>query len=156
MVTLNYVTAQAVRRAHEQLAVLSGGARLVWPDLGLEHPSYSREEVSQASLVERRLVLSLAHLSVIARGSEPAWERVRQLEEDSTSWENMAQSCMEDATRCETMPLPLRLTFNGKRWDGLPHIKVRDAVSPNEVGRIYFALDSEEKRFIVNPVGLHL
>lgn len=47
-------------------------------------------------------------------------------------------------------------TFNGKRWDGLPHIKVRDAVSPNEVGRIYFALDSEEKRFIVNHVGLHL
>ncbi|MCZ4605444.1 hypothetical protein O3S80_17145 [Streptomyces sp. Lzd4kr] len=46
--------------------------------------------------------------------------------------------------------------FNGKRWDGLPHIKVRDAVSPNEVGRIYFALDSEEKRFIVNHVGLHL
>lgn len=47
-------------------------------------------------------------------------------------------------------------TLNGKRWDGLPHIKVRDAVSPNEVGRIYFALDSEEKRFIVNHVGLHL
>ncbi|MFJ6559829.1 hypothetical protein ACIQMV_08105 [Streptomyces sp. NPDC091412] len=46
--------------------------------------------------------------------------------------------------------------FNGKRWDGLPHIKVRDAVSPSEVGRIYFALDSEEKRFIVNHVGLHL
>ncbi|MFJ6464951.1 hypothetical protein ACIQM0_28650 [Streptomyces sp. NPDC091387] len=39
---------------------------------------------------------------------------------------------------------------------GLPQSKVRDAVSPNEVGRIYFALDSEEKRFIVNHVGLHL
>ncbi|MFJ3434898.1 hypothetical protein ACIPMU_15230 [Streptomyces cyaneofuscatus] len=319
VVTLNYVTAQAVRRAHEQLAVPSGGARLVWPDLGLEHPSYSREEVSQASFVERWLMLSLAHLSVIARGSDTAWERarqasyragarraaeqlsraqaagdttaelealqkrVRQLEEDATSWEDMAQSCMEerdkardDAATAEALrqdrdywkseylgfskggsgrpatfdawseipplgsdavltfealakaseehivftaraarawkdsryPYPQEMTdrltalaqaamdlysnsgrmprlvqwfydnhglkfapsdeklskdkdkryftLNGKRWDGLPHIKVRDAVSPNEVGRIYFALDSEEKRFIVNHVGLHL
>ncbi|WP_141709105.1 hypothetical protein [Streptomyces sp. BpilaLS-43] len=313
------MTAQAVRRAHEQLAVSSGGARLVWPDLGLEHPSYSREEVCQASFVERRLMLSLAHLSVIARGRDTAWERarqasyragarraaeqlsraqaagdttaeleapqkrVRQLEENATSWENMAQSCMEerdkardDAATAEALrqdrdywkneylglskggsgraatfdawseipslgsdavltfealakaseehivftaraarawkdsryPYPQEMTdrltalaqaamdlysnsgkmprlaqwfydnhglkfapndeklskdkdkryftFNGKRWDGLPHIKVRDAVSPNEVGRIYFALDSEEKRFIVNHVGLHL
>jgi hypothetical protein len=132
VVTLNYVTAQAVRRAHEQVAVPSGGARLVWPDLGLEHPAYSREEVSQTSFVERRLMPSLAHLSVIARGSDTAWERarqasyragarraaeqlsraqaagdttaelealqkrVRQLEEDATSWEDMAQSCMEE------------------------------------------------------------
>src|SRR5690606_40064519 len=70
--------AQAVRRAHEQVAVPSGGARLVWPDLGLEHPAYSREEVSQTSFVERRLMPSLAHLSVIARGSDTAWERARQ------------------------------------------------------------------------------
>ncbi|MFJ2472448.1 hypothetical protein ACIOWI_05545 [Streptomyces sp. NPDC087659] len=66
------MTAQAVRRAHEQVAVPSGGARLVWPDLGLEHPAYSREEVSQTSFVERRLMPSLAHLSVIARGSDRA------------------------------------------------------------------------------------
>jgi hypothetical protein len=301
------------------VAVPSGGARLVWPDLGLEHPVYSREEVSQTSFVERRLMPSLAHLSVIARGSDTAWERarqatyragarraaeqlsraqaagdttaelealqkrVRQLEEDATSWEDMAQSCMEerdkardDAATAEALrqdrdywkneylnlskggsgqaatfdawsgipplgtdavrtfealvkaseehivftaraarawkdsryPYPQEMTdrltalaqaatdlysnsgrmprlaqwfydnhglkfapndeklskdkdkryfiFNGKRWDGLPHIKVRDAVSPNEVGRIYFALDSEEKRFIVNHVGLHL
>ncbi|MFE7935741.1 hypothetical protein ACFU6S_44905, partial [Streptomyces sp. NPDC057456] len=46
--------------------------------------------------------------------------------------------------------------FDDKRRDGLPHIKVRDAVSPNEAGRIYFAFDSELKRLIVNHVGLHL
>jgi hypothetical protein len=319
VVTLNYVTAQAVRRAHEQVAVPSGGARLVWPDLGLEHPAYSREEVSEALFVERRLMPSLAHLSVIARGSDTAWERarqasyragarraaeqlsraqvagdttaelealqkrVRQLEEDARSWEDMAQSCMEerdkardDAATTEALrqdrdywksqyldlsksgngqtavldawneipalgadavstfkaltkaseehivfttragrawkdsryPYPQEMTdqlialaqaamdlyanpgniprltqwfydnhglkyapsdeklskdkdkryftFDGKRCDGLSHIKVRDAVSPNEVGRIYFALDSDGKRFIVNHVGLHL
>ncbi|MDJ0463233.1 hypothetical protein [Streptomyces sp. H27-C3] len=88
--------------------------------------------MSQASFVERRLMLSLAHLSVIARGSDTAWERarqasyragarraaeqlsraqaagdktaqlealqkrVRQLEEDATSWEDVAQRCMEE------------------------------------------------------------
>jgi hypothetical protein len=46
--------------------------------------------------------------------------------------------------------------YEGKRRDQLPHVKVRDAVKPNEVGRIHFALDSDEKRFIVNHVGLKL
>lgn len=319
VVTLNYVTAQAVRRVHEQVAVPSGGARLVWPNLGLEHPAYSREEASQPSFVERRLMPSLAHLSVIARGSDTEWEKARQasyragarraaeqlsraqatgdktaelealkdraqqLEGDAKSWEDMAQSCMEErdkaqseAAAAETLrqdrdywkklyldlskggteqtaefdawseipvlgtdaaptfealvktseehivftakaarawkasqyPYPQEMTdqlvalaqaamdlytkpgkmprldqwfydnhglrfansdeklsknkdkryfeFDEKRRDGLPHIKVRDAVSPNEVGRIYFALDSDGKRFIVNHVGLHL
>ncbi|MER6111819.1 hypothetical protein [Streptomyces hirsutus] len=319
VVTLNYLTVQAVRRVYEQVAVPSGGARLVWPDLNLEHPAYSREDVCQPSFVERRLMPSLAHLSVIARGSDSAWERarqasyragarraaeqlsraqatgnkaaelealndrVRQLETDAKSWEDMAQSCMEErdkaqseAASAETLrqerdywknqyldlskggsgqtaafdvwsevpalgtdalptfqaltktsekhivftaraarawkdsryPYPQEMTdrlialaqaatdlytkvgkiprlaqwfydnhglkfapsdeklskdrdkryftFDQKRWDGLPHIKVRDAVSPNEVGRIYFALDSEGQRFIVNHVGLHL
>ncbi|MCX2927982.1 hypothetical protein [Streptomyces sp. NEAU-W12] len=319
VVTLNYVTAQAVRRVHEQVAVPSGGARLVWPNLGLEHPAYSREEVSQASFVERRLMPSLAHLSVIARGSDTAWERARQasyragarraaeqlaraqaagdrtaelqalkertqqLEEDARSWEDMAQTCMEERDKAQSeaataeslrqdrdywkklyldlskggtgqvaefdawseipvlgtdalptfealveasekhivftakaarawkasqYPYPQEMTdqlialaqaamdlytkpgkmprldqwfydnhglrfansdeklsknkdkryfeFDEKRRDGLPHVKVRDAVSPNEVGRIYFALDSDGKRFIVNHVGLHL
>ncbi|MFF8862974.1 hypothetical protein ACF08B_13115 [Streptomyces sp. NPDC015139] len=319
VVTLNHVTAQAVRRVHEQVAVPSGGARLVWPNLDLEHPAYSREEVSQRPFVERRLMPSLAHLSVIARGSDTAWERARQasyrvgarraaeqlsraqaagnrtaelhmlkeraqqLEEDAKSWEDMAQSCMEERDKAQSeaaaaealrqdrdywkklyldlsrggtgqaaesdawseipvlgmdaqptfealveasemhivftakaarawkasqYPYPEEMTdqlvalaqaamdlyaktgkmprldqwfydnhglrfagsdeklsknkekryfeFDGKRRDGLPHIKVRDAVSPNEAGRIYFALDADGRRFIVNHVGLHL
>ncbi len=46
--------------------------------------------------------------------------------------------------------------YDGKRRDQMPHVKVRDAVRPNAVGRIYFALDSEEGRFIVNHVALKL
>lgn len=319
VVTLNYVTAQTVRRIHEQVAVPSGGARLVWPNLGLAHPAYSREEVSQPSFVEKRLMPSLAHLSVIARGSDTAWEvarqasyragarkaseelsraqaagdtnaelkalkdHARQLEEDAKSWEDMAQTCMEErdkarseaavaevlrqdrdywktqylelskggagqavevdawseipvlaadalptfealtrvsegrivftakavrAWKVSEYPHPQEMTdqlialaqaamdlysspgkmprldewfydnhglkyansdeklsknkekryfeFEGKRRDGLQHIKVRDAVSPNEVGRVYFDRDFEGKRLIVNHVGLHL
>ncbi|MGN9816994.1 hypothetical protein ACTMUQ_16835 [Streptomyces sp. SD11] len=320
VVTLNYVTAQAVRRIHAQVAVPSGGARLVWPNLALEHPAYSREEVSQASCVDTKLMPSLAHLSVIARGNDTAWETARQamyraaarkaaeqlsraqatgdkaaevealaaragqLEEDAKFWEDTAQVCMDERDKAQTeaataeglrlerdewkklyldlskgaaaeavdsdpwseipvldtdatptfealtaasekrivftpnavrawkasrYPEPQEMTdqlvtlaqaaidlytaqsgkmprmvqwfydnhglkfansdeklsknkalryfeFDEKRRDGLPHIKVRDAVKPNEVGRIYFAFDSEVKRLIVNHVGLHL
>lgn len=40
--------------------------------------------------------------------------------------------------------------------DQTPHIKVRDGVKPNEVGRIHFALDKPGDRIIVNHVGLKL
>ncbi|MEU6954234.1 MULTISPECIES: hypothetical protein [Streptomyces] len=46
-------------------------------------------------------------------------------------------------------------TRTGRGFSRRP-TEVRDTVSPNEVGRICFSLDSEEKRFIVNHVGLHL
>ena len=38
--------------------------------------------------------------------------------------------------------------------DGTPHVKVRDAVSPNECGRIHFALDSSKNRIVVHHVGV--
>ncbi len=44
----------------------------------------------------------------------------------------------------------------GKTYNRLPHLKLGDHVSPNEVGRIYFAMDSEGERFIVDHVGLKL
>lgn len=46
--------------------------------------------------------------------------------------------------------------FEKKQRDQTPHVKVRDAVKPNEVGRIHFALDSKGKRLIVNHVALKL
>ncbi|MBG6184726.1 hypothetical protein IWX65_002704 [Arthrobacter sp. CAN_A214] len=46
-------------------------------------------------------------------------------------------------------------------WDGvtrsrIPHVKVNDHVPPSECGRIYFALDNENSRIIVDHIGLHL
>ena len=36
-----------------------------------------------------------------------------------------------------------------------PHVKVDDYKSPNECGRIYFAIDTVNLRFIVDHIGLH-
>lgn len=46
--------------------------------------------------------------------------------------------------------------FEGKRRDQTPHVKVRDGVKPNEVGRIHFAFDKEGRRLVVNHVALKL
>lgn len=46
--------------------------------------------------------------------------------------------------------------FDGKTYSRLPHLKLGDNTSPNEVGRVYFAMDSEGERFVVDHVGLKL
>ncbi|MDT0116594.1 hypothetical protein Q9R20_06280 [Microbacterium sp. PRF11] len=38
--------------------------------------------------------------------------------------------------------------------DGTPHVKVRDAVAPNKCGRIHFALDNANNRFVVHHVSV--
>jgi hypothetical protein len=43
--------------------------------------------------------------------------------------------------------------YEGEWYKRLPHVKIDDAKSPNEVGRIYFALDGEGKRVIVDWFG---
>ncbi|UYQ65024.1 hypothetical protein [Streptomyces peucetius] len=318
VVTLNYATARAVQRRHAHVAVPDGGARLVWPNLSFEHLSFTREEVSEDSFVWRRLMPSLAQLSVIARGGDTAWEaarqashrsaarkaaeqlaaaqargdrtaeraafkaRVKQLEEAAEFWEAAAEEATKERDKakadaadsknlriernewkklylelaksgrpqaaCETWtdvpvlaadasstfevltrvsegrivftpnaarawkisryPHQQEMTdqlitlaqaavdlYSGKaakmprmdKWfrdrhslkfansddklsknktlryfefegrrDRLAHIKVRDAVSPDEVGRIYFDFDHAGKRLIVDHVGLHL
>lgn len=47
-------------------------------------------------------------------------------------------------------------TFDGKTYSREPHLKLGDHTSPNEVGRVYFAMDAEGERFIVDHVGLKL
>ena len=46
--------------------------------------------------------------------------------------------------------------FQRKRYSREPHVKVDDYKSPDECGRIYFAVEADEKRFIVDHIGLHL
>ncbi|MEU9029065.1 hypothetical protein AB0D46_16395 [Streptomyces sp. NPDC048383] len=46
--------------------------------------------------------------------------------------------------------------FEGQTWDRQPHIKLDDHVTPDRVGRIYFAIDSGGLRWIVDHVGLKL
>jgi hypothetical protein len=47
-------------------------------------------------------------------------------------------------------------TFEGKTYSREPHVKVDDHKSPDECGRIYFARVTDERRFIVDHIGLHL
>ena len=46
--------------------------------------------------------------------------------------------------------------FSGRTYDREPHVKVDDAKAFADCGRIYFALDPEGRRFIVDHIGLHL
>lgn len=43
--------------------------------------------------------------------------------------------------------------FEGTRYERLPHVKIDDHKSPDEVGRIYFGLDSSGARVIVDWFG---
>ncbi|WP_155288551.1 hypothetical protein [Rhodococcoides fascians] len=49
-----------------------------------------------------------------------------------------------------------KFKFEDNTYSRLPHLKLGDHTSPNEVGRVYFSMDSEGERFIVDHVGLKL
>ncbi|WP_285542802.1 hypothetical protein [Streptomyces lavendulae] len=57
---------------------------------------------------------------------------------------------------------PLRIkklhefTFEERVWDRQPHIKLDDHTTKDRVGRIYFAIDGEAYRWVVDHVGLKL
>ncbi len=46
--------------------------------------------------------------------------------------------------------------FEGREYSQVMHVKVRDGVKPNEVGRIHFDLDKENQRIVVNHVAVKL
>ncbi|MFE0737896.1 hypothetical protein [Streptomyces sp. NPDC058855] len=77
VVTLNYATSRALSRDIPVLQVPDGGALLVWPDLRLSHPRYSRHEITLEGMVEHWM-RTLAELSVLARGSDRGWDAARQ------------------------------------------------------------------------------
>ncbi|HKU31184.1 MAG TPA: hypothetical protein VJQ60_11910 [Arthrobacter sp.] len=47
-------------------------------------------------------------------------------------------------------------SYSGTIHNRTPHVKVRDYAPPSQVGRIHFALDSDNARLIVDHVGLKL
>ncbi|MGW0042212.1 hypothetical protein [Rhodococcus sp. NPDC003348] len=46
--------------------------------------------------------------------------------------------------------------YDGETYNRTPHVKVRDYAPPSHVGRIHFALDHQNRRLIVDHVGLKL
>ena len=49
-----------------------------------------------------------------------------------------------------------KFDFEGTTYNREPHLKLDDSTCPSEVGRIYFARDFDNLRFIVDHVGLKL
>lgn len=49
-----------------------------------------------------------------------------------------------------------KFTHDGRELDRTPHLKLDDNTTPDRVGRVYFALDHEGWRFVVDHVGLKL
>jgi hypothetical protein len=102
----------------------------------------------------RRMWLMLETLSRIAT----AWARARgSVGKSFTIWarENygleiaMSDKAISDA-KADTF------TYASVEHSRLPHVKVDDAKAFTECGRIYFARDTADWRFIVDHIGLHL
>ncbi|MEU4390096.1 hypothetical protein [Kribbella sp. NPDC023855] len=49
-----------------------------------------------------------------------------------------------------------KFKLNEIEYSRAPHIKIDDNTAPSQVGRVYFAMDSDARRFIVDHVGLKL
>jgi hypothetical protein len=45
--------------------------------------------------------------------------------------------------------------YDGRTYAAEPHVKVDDHKTPDKCGRIYFAIDDDNLRFIVDHIGLH-
>ena len=56
----------------------------------------------------------------------------------------------------ERTPKLHKFTYEGRAYNRTPHVKVRDGVALQHVGRIHFALDAEDARIIVDHVGVKL
>lgn len=46
--------------------------------------------------------------------------------------------------------------FEGQTMSRIPHIKVDDAKHSNQVGRIYFAIDADKRRWVIDHIGQKL
>lgn len=56
----------------------------------------------------------------------------------------------------EKAPKLRNFDYKGATYDRTPHVKVRDHAPPSQVGRIHFALHHDQRRLIVDHVGLKL
>lgn len=98
------------------------------------------------------------------------WSHLERLSEAANAW--AAQDCsvgtdlktwieqnydgLEIALFDDSLGARATFEFQGKLYSREPHVKVDDYKSPAECGRIYFAHVAEERRFIVDHIGLHL
>lgn len=125
----------------------SGGALVFTPNAKTQWRKCSYKDFERM----REALDSLAPLAKAWRGKKS------KVGESLVSWIGN-QTALTYAPEDE----PLRIkglhefTFDKKLWDRQPHIKLDDHTSKDRVGRIYFAIDGEAYRWIVDHVGLKL
>lgn len=61
---------------------------------------------------------------------------------------------IEIALRDSSLPVA-PFHFDGSAYIAIAHVKVDDVVPSNRCGRIYFAIDEEKHRFIIDHIGIH-
>jgi hypothetical protein len=114
-------------------------------------------------------VTEVAHSCADGKGRYPhpdvMWKALRGLEEVGRAFNESGAKLGQrfESFAFETAGIEVALQdnsypdcwfeFDGDWHERIPHVKVDDAKSPNEVGRIYFAIDAEHKRVIVDWFG---
>ncbi|MFF3618181.1 hypothetical protein [Streptomyces sp. NPDC002467] len=125
----------------------SGGALVFTPNAKTQWRKCSYKDFERM----REALDSLAALAKAWRGKKS------KVGESLVSWIGN-QTALTYAPEDE--PLRIRglheFTFDKRTWDRQPHIKLDDHTSKDRVGRIYFAIDGEAYRWIVDHVGLKL
>jgi hypothetical protein len=95
------------------------------------------------------------HLAALSRAGREFHERDGKLGQRLTDWVR-GRFHIEVALHDDALSGSVEFSFEGATYHCEPHVKVDDAKPLIECGRIYFAVDGENQRFIVNHVGVHL
>jgi hypothetical protein len=66
----------------------------------------------------------------------------------------LAEQALEIAMHDRSLSVPM-ISMDGRDLDPRPHVKVDDYKTPDQCGRIYFAVDHVDFRFVVDHIGLH-
>jgi hypothetical protein len=101
-----------------------------------------------------RMFRHLEPLAAAAEAYRAARAQVNQRFEDWIRLEHHLDVSLHDETLVRDGVD--RFDFDGESHSREPHVKVDDYVDPASCGRIYFALDPDNRRLIVDHVGLHL
>jgi hypothetical protein len=93
------------------------------------------------------------HLEALAQAAEAYGELEAPVGGRLKEW--IAENFQIEIALFDNDLRPKEFEFEGVTYSREPHVKVDDYKNPAECGRIYFAIDNEHARLIVDHVGLH-
>jgi hypothetical protein len=89
------------------------------------------------------------------RNAADAWrERGGEVDGRLRDW-ILAEFEIEISLQDKKLKGKVDFDYEGTILSGEPHVKVDDFKTPDKCGRIYFAIDSDKLRFVVDHIGLH-